>query len=117
MAARRKDLEPSDETPRRPPATTPELREKELIALAFDYVEEKFRNKTASSQETVHFLKLGTANTELEREKLRKENLLLEARTGQLAKNDRMESLFENAIRAFKGYQGEEIPDDDEYTL
>lgn len=115
MVSRRKDTEPSgmDESPRRPPATTPELREQELVALAFDVVESRLRQGTATSQETVHFLKLGTINTHLEREKLRKENILLEARTDQLGRADHMEELLNKAIRAFKGYSGEEVPEDD----
>lgn len=116
MVSRRKDTEPSgmDESPRRPPATTPELREQELVALAFDVVESRLRQGTATSQETVHFLKLGTVNTQLEREKLRKENILLEARTEQLGRADHMEELLNKAIKAFKGYSGEEDPDDEQ---
>lgn len=118
MVSRRKDTEPSgmeDQSPRRPPATTPELREQELIALAFDVVESRLRKGTATSQETVHFLKLGTENTRLEREKLRKENLLLDARTEQMGRADHMEQLLDRAVKAFKGYSGEENPEDDEY--
>lgn len=115
MATSRKDLEPSDNTPRRRrPATTPELREQEMIALAFDVVEKKLRSGTATSQETVHFLKLGSENAKLEREKMRNENLLLEARTENLSKSDRMEELMNRAIKAFRGYSGEEMPPDDE---
>lgn len=115
MATARKDLEPSDNTPRRRrPAATPELREQEMVALAFDLVEKKLRAGTATSQETVHFLKLGSENAKLEREKMRNENLLLEARTENLSKNDRMEELMEKAIKAFKGYSGEEMSTDEQ---
>lgn len=115
MTARRKHVEPVgfEQSPIGPPATTPELREQELVALAFDLAEKRLRDGSASAQETVHFLKLGTENAVLEREKLRKENILLEARTEQLSKNDRMEELFENAIAAFKGYSGEEVAQGD----
>lgn len=116
MVSRRKDTEPSgmDDSPRRPPATTPELREQELVALAFDLVEKRLRSGDATSQETVHFLRLGTENTRLEREKLRKENKLLDARFEQLGKADQMEALMDKAIKAFKGYSGEEIPEDEQ---
>jgi len=98
-----------------PPATTPELREQQLTALAYDLVERRLREGTATSQETTFFLNLGTQDKKLQQEKLRNENVLLTARTEQLSKNDRMESLFEDAIKAFKGYSGEELPPDDLY--
>lgn len=119
MVSRRKDTEPSgmDESPRRPPATTPELREQELVALAFDLVESRLRAGTATSQETTYMLKLGSENTRLEREKLRKENNLLDARVEQIGKADHMEALLDRAVKAFKGYSGQEDPSDgpDEY--
>ena len=50
------------------PALTPEARENQMISLAMDLVEQRLLNGTASSQETTHFLKLGTAKEKLERE-------------------------------------------------
>lgn len=112
MVNRRKDVEPND-TPRRPPATTPEGREHEMIALAFNVVEDRLRNGTATSQETVHFLRLGTEDVKLQREKLRKENILLEARAEQLGRVDRMEELLDGALKAFRGYTGQEEPEEE----
>lgn len=117
MVTRRKDPEPLDDNdrPRRPPATTPEAREQQLIAMAFDLVEKRILNGTATSQETTHFLKLGAEETKLQREKLRNENELLKARKEQINQGDRMEKLLEGALRAFKGYSGEEMPTDEEH--
>jgi hypothetical protein len=116
MVQRRKDSESAAlGTSLGPPATTPELREQQMTALAYDLVEKRLRDGTATSQESTFFLRLGTEESKLQKEKLRKENILLEARTEQLSKNDRMESLFEDAIKAFKGYSGEEVPPDDLY--
>ena len=42
------------------PASTPEAREQQLISAAYDLVEERILNGTATSQELVHFLKLGS---------------------------------------------------------
>ena len=116
MTARRNDLEPSGAIAprRRRPAATPELREQEMIALAFDLVEKKMRDGSATAAETVHFLKLGSENAKLEREKLRLESQEKMARIEQMNRNDRVEELFENAIRAFKVYSGEEIPPDEQ---
>lgn len=97
-----------------PPATTPEEREQQLTALAYNLVEQRLLDGTATSQETTYFLNLGSAKKNLELEKLRKENLLLDARTEQLGKGDRMEELLDKAVRAFKGYSGEELPPEGE---
>lgn len=92
-----------------PPATTPELREQQMTALAYDLVEKRLREGTATSQETTFFLKLGTADTLLQREKLVNENLVLRTRNEQMGRADKMEELLENALKAFKGYSGQEV--------
>ena len=51
------------------PALTPEARENQMIALAVDLVEQRLLDGTASSQETTHFLKLGSMKNRLEMEK------------------------------------------------
>lgn len=118
MPPRRK--EPVHSAPQQlsgPPTTTPEEREQQLTALAYNLVEQRLLDGTATSQETTFFLKLGGERERLEKEKLRQENLLLAARQEQMGKGDRMEELLERAVRAFKGYSGEELPPegDEEY--
>lgn len=105
MAATRKPAVPSSK-PRRPPATTPEARENQLIALAIDEAEKQIRNGTASSQILTHYLKLGTTREQLEKEKLRRENELLKARVEALASAARVEELYAEAIRAMAAYAG-----------
>ncbi len=110
----------SEETrPKLRPAMTEEGRENQLIAYAYDLVEERLRNGTASSQETVHFLKLGSQKTKLENEKLKKENELLVAKTEALQSAKRSEELFAEAIKAFGIYSGKDPgdpgEDDDEF--
>ena len=95
------------------PAITPEMRENQLISLAIDVAEEQLRNGTASSQVITHFLKLATTKEQLEREKLIKENKLLEAKTGALESAGRVEELYKNALDAFRSYGGYGDPDDD----
>ena len=103
----------SKSKPKMRPALSPEAREAQMIALAMDVAEERLRNRTASSQEVVHFLKLGTSRAELEKEKLRKENKLLEARASAIEDSKEYKILVEDAIRAIKGYQG--LSDTEEY--
>ena len=97
-----------------PPATTPGEREQQLTALAYNLVEQRLLDGSATSQETTFFLKLGGEREVLEREKLRRENLLLDARYEQVGRGDRMEELLDRAVKAFKGYSGEEMPREDE---
>lgn len=96
------------------PALTPEARENQLIALAVDLVEQRLLDGTASSQETTHFLKLGSMKNRLEMEKLQEENRLLKARTEALQSAKRVEELYSEAIKAMRRYSGQES-DDDEY--
>lgn len=95
------------------PALTPEARENQMISLAMDLVEQRLLDGTASSQETTHFLKLGTAKEKLERERLEKENELLKAKTEAVKSGQRMEELYKNAIKAMRTYSGNGTEDDE----
>ena len=95
------------------PALSPEARENQLISLAVDLAEQQLRDGTASSQVITHFLKLGTSRAELEKEKLKKENKLMEAKTKAIESAEEMKTIAENAIRAMRNYQG--LGDQDEY--
>lgn len=94
------------------PALTPEARELQLISLAMDRAEEQLLDGTASAQVITHFLKLGTARAELEKEKLKKENLLMDAKTKAIESADEMKKIAEDAIKAMRNYQGYGEPDE-----
>ena len=55
---RRRVTQPRDHSRRRQ-ALDPDAREQQLIAKAYNLVEKRLDEGTASSQETTHFLKLG----------------------------------------------------------
>ena len=95
------------------PALTPEARENQMIALAVDLVEQRLLDGTASSQETTHFLKLGSMKNRLEMEKLQEENRLLKARTEALQSAKRVEERYSEAIKAMRRYSGQGSDDDD----
>ena len=95
------------------PALTPEARENQLISLAVDLAEKQLQEGTASSQVITHFLKLGSTRAELEKEKLKQENRLMEARTKALADSEEMKVMYEKALRAMREYSGQ--GDQDEY--
>ena len=104
MAAKRVDTEKSR---RKANAYSPEDRENQMIAMAMNEVEQRILNHTATSQELVHFLKLGTAKEKLEREKLAKENELLRAKTEAIQAQKRYDELIDNALNAMKLYSGQ----------
>lgn len=97
----------------RPPATTPEGRERQLTALAVDEAERQMREGTASAQIVVHYLKLAGQKEALELEKLKLEAKLLEARAEQLGSAQRTEELYAEAMKAFKTYKTGEEADED----
>lgn len=94
------------------PALTPEARENQIIAKAMDLAERQIEEGTASSQVITHFIKQGTVKHQLELERLRHENALLEAKTEALQSAKRVEELFTDAMAAFKRYSGHGDEDD-----
>lgn len=86
------------------PASTPEEREQQLIDASYDLVEKRIIAGTATSQEVVHFLRLGSSRERLEMEKLKKENELLRAKAEAIETEKETVRLFEEAIAAMKSY-------------
>ena len=95
------------------PALTPEARENQLISLAVDLVEQRLIDGTASSQETTHFLKLGSIKNRLEMEKLEEENRLLKAKTESIQSQKKVEELYAEALNAMRSYAGQAGDNDD----
>lgn len=85
---------------------TPEARENQLIAMAYDAAEEQLRNGTASSQVITHFLKLGSTSGRLERDILSEQKKLVKAKTDNLESAKRTEELYKNALEAMRQYGG-----------
>ncbi len=90
-----------------PPATTPQQRESQLVALAMDLAEKQLRDGTASSQVIAHYLKLGSETTNYERELLKANVKLATAKTESLHNQQVSEALFGEALKAMKTYSGE----------
>lgn len=100
---------------KRPPATTPEGRENQLVSLAVDLAERQLEDGSASSQVITHYLKLGSTREQLEQERLTSENELLKARVEQLASAKRIEELYETALNAMRTYAGQDPIQQDDY--
>lgn len=89
---------------RRPPATSPEQFEKRLYSLAMEQIEQQLLTKTASAQVLTQLMKMASVQAELEKEKLRKEIVQLEAKTKALESEERLEKLYAGAMEAMKSY-------------
>lgn len=105
MAASRKN---SDGTIQRrsAPAVNPEARENQLISLATDAAERELMKDNPDKRLVLHYLKLATTKAQLEKEKLRKENSLLEVKTDAVKSAARSEEIYAEAIKAMQIYQG-----------
>lgn len=113
--AKEKEVQKKSPKHKLPPAITPEQRENQLISLAYNLVEERLMDGSASSAETTAILRLGTAKAQLEKEKLRQEVKLAEAKTEAIKSSKRQEELIEEAIKAMRRYSGFEDEEDDYY--
>ena len=91
-----------------PPAFSDEERENQLIALAYDAVEARIRAGTASSQELVHFLKMGSTREKKEQKIMGEQQKLLAAKTDALESQKNLEGLMEKALAAFRDYAGDD---------
>jgi hypothetical protein len=112
----RREKKVDDTTSRRPPATTPEARENQLISLAMDLTERRMREGTASAQEVTHFLKLGSSRERLEQDRLKNENSLTLTKITQIESQASIETLYRDALSAMSAYQGNEpAPEADDY--
>ena len=96
----------------RPPLTA-EGREKQMISLAIDCAEKQLREGTASSQVITHYLKLASSKNQLEMEKLRRENALLEAKVEEIKSSKNQAELYAKAIAAIRRYSGISEEDED----
>ena len=91
---------------KRRPALSPEARENQLIALAIDLVEKRLIEGTASSQETTHFLKLGSTEARVRKKLLEEQAKLAAAKTEAIEAAKHVEEVYAEAIEAMKRYSG-----------
>lgn len=91
---------------RRPPATTPESRENQLISMAVDLAERQLADGTASSQVISHFLKRSSAKEKIEQDILKAELELIQAKTKAIKDAKDMKEMYTTALNAMKTYSG-----------
>jgi hypothetical protein len=85
--------------------------------LAFDLVEQRLEAGTASSQETIWALKLGSTREAIEKQKLESENALLATKKEVMDSQRRIEALYEDALKAMRSYAGQKPASDDVVDL
>lgn len=90
----------------RAPGKTSEARERELISLAVDQAEKMLREGKAPVPVLTHYLKLGTTDYPLRKERIKRQNEMFQAKTEALRKMDHAEELAKNAIEAMMRYSG-----------
>jgi hypothetical protein len=113
--ATRRESKAKTSSTKRPPATTPEGRENQLVALAVELAERQLLDGTATSQVVTHYLKLGSSREKLEQERLSRENELLRAKSDALASAARIEELYTTALNAMRTYAGHTAEEPDNY--
>ena len=93
------------------PASDPEARENQMIALAVDLAEKQLIEGTASSQVITHYLKLGSTKEKIEKEILERQKDLITAKTESLKSAKRVEELYSEALKAMSRYRGQTADD------
>ena len=99
------------------PARSEEELEKQCISEATDMALEQLRNRTASSQIIVHYLKLGSLKEQAELEKTRNEIELLKAKKKAIESDEERNKKYQEVIDAITSYMGRdaewEVVEDD----
>lgn len=90
------------------PGVTPKEEENKLISLAVELAKKQLIEGTASSQIITALLKLASSRERLEQEYLEKKVELSRAKTELIEAEARQEQLYQNAIAAFRSYNGHE---------
>lgn len=101
--------EPDPKRPRRPPATTPQGRENQLISMAYDLAEKQLADGTASAQVISLFLKAGSTREVLEKQRLEHEVELMRVKAEQIEREKDVEKVMVEALEAMRSYKGEEV--------
>jgi len=103
----------ADETPtqvertsRQRKAADPEAREKQLANMAMNLAEKQLREGTASPSVITHFLKLASTREEIEKDSLKAQKKLVEAKANSIVTHSDSEKKAEEALGAFRKYQG-----------
>lgn len=91
-----------------PPTFTEEARQAQLINLAYDLLEKRLRDGSATSQEVTTMVRQGTERAKIQLDILKAERDLTIAKTESLKREADQNDMFQRAIDAMHIYNGEE---------
>ena len=92
--------------PRQAPSFDPNRRNEQMIALAYDLVESRLRDGSASSAETTHFLKMGTEMYKLQQMQVEQQTKLAMAKAKAIETEEKAAATAEEALEAYRSYSG-----------
>ena len=90
------------------PGLTPTTDEMQCISMAMDIAKQRLANGTASNSMVLHFLKMASPREEMEREDMRKDLELKDAKIKALEAQVNSEQKLQEAMAAFSRYRGDE---------
>ena len=99
----------TEEPKRGRPATNPEGREQQMIALAVDLAEKQLRDGTAAPSIVNHYLKMASTREVIEREMLQKQSKLIDAKVESIVQSKEQELTAKAALEAMKNYGSKTI--------
>ena len=94
-----------------PQSRNPETKLNYLTNLAVDEAEKRILNGTATSQLLVTLINLGTQKMKMELEKMKMDLQVSDAKISQMKSQQTDGELYEQALKAFASYKGEEVED------
>lgn len=99
-----------------PPTITDDARRNQLINMAFDLLEQRLLDGTATSQEVTTLIKMSTERARIELEILRANKELALAKTEQIKAIANSDEIARRAIEAMRRYDGSAMDDADVST-
>lgn len=97
----------------------PDAYQTYLISLAQDEAERRIKDGSAPASLLIHYLKLGTKQSQIELEKMELEKELIKVKTENYKAAISLEDVCRDAIEAITSYRGgeedEELPPDDDF--
>lgn len=89
------------------PATLPENREKQLISLAFDEIENRLREGSVSNTLLAQLFRMGTRRERVEQEQIEATSELKRAQVKRVESAEKFEQLYKEAMDMFRIYSGD----------
>ena len=99
------------------PPLSRESAERRCIDASYELALKQIESGKASPSVICHFLKMGTEQAKLEREKLANETELIKTRNISIKEGEKTKQMIEDAMAAFKSYAGpfsNQVEDEDE---